>query len=499
MLRNFPSSSDSFDSFLHSAQPGPLIYSYPLPVADPFELYCRLSLTSGPSFFLESGKGDLGVGRYSFLGSDPYLVFSGKGDTYEIYTEGTRVTREGDPFSAFIELLGQSPPMAGGPNWPPFLGGAVGFLSYDLVRRFETLPRMAVDDLPLPDLQFLFVDLLAAVDHHTQTLHLVFAPCRERLLGESRDRLFREGRERLAELKSRLSAPLRWSPGDFSGIFPATVRGEQSKNDYVDRVRECLAFIGAGDIYQANLSHRFRVDLPDVTGEWSRVQGPLFYQRVREMNPSPFSALLVMDNCTFVSSSPERLVRLQGQWADTRPIAGTRPRGSTLAEDRRLAEDLLSNVKERAEHLMLVDLARNDLGRVARIGTVRVEEFMTVERYSHVAHLVSNVAGVLKDGLYAADLIRAVFPGGTVTGVPKIHCMEIIEQLEPVRRGPYTGSIGYISWTGDMDLNIIIRTLLLTGGKGYIQVGAGIVADSIPEQEYEETLYKAQSFFQAFK
>ncbi|MGH7166247.1 MAG: anthranilate synthase component I family protein, partial [Nitrospiraceae bacterium] len=199
------------------------------------------------------------------------------------------------------------------------------------------------------------------------------------------------------------------------------------------------------------------------------------------------------------SSSPERLVRLQGRRVDTRPIAGTRPRGLTQPEDRRLVEELLSNSKERAEHLMLVDLERNDLGRVCRYGTVRADEFMGVERYSHVSHIVSNVTGELHDKFDGFHLIRAVFPGGTVTGVPKIRCMEIIERLEPVRRGPYTGSLGYLSWSGDLDLNIIIRTMVLTGGRGYLQVGAGIVADSDPAREYDETLYKAEALFHALK
>lgn len=218
---------------------------------------------------------------------------------------------------------------------------------------------------------------------------------------------------------------------------------------------------------------------------------------MREVNPSPFAGLLAFDNMTLVSSSPERLVRLDGRRVDTRPIAGTRPRGETPAEDRRLAEDLITNPKERAEHLMLVDLERNDLGRVCKYGSVRTNELMVVERYSHVSHIVSNVTGELRDGLDGFDLIKAVFPGGTITGVPKIRCMEILEGLEPVRRGPYTGAMGYLSWSGDLDLNIIIRTMLLVGGRGYLQVGAGIVADSDPLKEYEETLFKAEAFFKA--
>ncbi|MEK9172825.1 MAG: anthranilate synthase component I family protein, partial [Nitrospirota bacterium] len=248
----------------------------------------------------------------------------------------------------------------------------------------------------------------------------------------------------------------------------------------------------AGDIYQANLSHRFSVELG---GRSPRS----IYRRLREINPSPFSALLELPDVTLVSCSPERLVRLSGTGVDTRPIAGTRPRGSSTDEDRLLVEDLLMSPKERAEHIMLVDLERNDLGRVCAYGSVRVDEFMAVERYSHVSHIVSNIRGHLAPGRDALDLVRAVFPGGTVTGVPKVRCMEIIDELEPVRRGPYTGSIGYLSPSGDLDLNIIIRTLVVAGEQASLHVGAGIVADSDPVREYQETLFKAEALLKALR
>jgi anthranilate/para-aminobenzoate synthase component I len=259
------------------------------------------------------------------------------------------------------------------------------------------------------------------------------------------------------------------------------------------RVRRCQDYIRAGDIYQANLSHRFDIDLAQSVAE---AAGPL-YATVRQLNPAPFSALLVFDDVTMVSCSPERLVRLEHGQVETRPIAGTRGRGISPIADRRLVDELLTNSKERAEHLMLVDLERNDLGRVCRYGTVRVEEFMAVERYSHVNHLVSNVTGELREGMDGFDVIQAMFPGGTITGVPKVRCMEIIEALEPVRRGPYTGSLGYISWSGELDFNIIIRTLLLSGRRGYLQVGAGIVADSDAGREYDETMLKAEALMEA--
>ena len=493
-----PVSSTSSEQFLNAAQPCPLIHSLPLQDDDPFELYVRLTGISGNSFLLESGKGESNVARYSFIGSDPYLVFSGKGGAYEIRTPDKGMLHTGDPFGFFTELLA-CPPMAVQENLPPFLGGAVGFFSYDLVRQFETLPQLAVDDLQLPDLHFLFVEALAAIDHETKLLHLIFSPAPQRVLSESRDNLYREGQHRLAELRARLENPSRWSRKNLPNDLRISIHGQQSQTAYMDRVKACQELISAGDIYQANLSHRFTIKNLSEPHESPGAQGAHYYQQIRRINPSPFSAFLVLDDCTLVCNSPERLARVRGRRADIRPIAGTRPRGLGLAEDRRLVESLLANAKERAEHLMLVDLARNDLGRVSRYGSVDVDQFMTVERYSHVAHLVSNVSGLLNEGMNASDVIRATFPGGTITGVPKVHCMEIIERLEPVRRGPYTGSIGYVSWTGDMDMNIIIRTLLLTKGQGYIQVGAGIVADSHPRKEYEETVHKAQAFFQALQ
>ena len=505
--------------FLIAERPEPLVLSLPLPGTDAYELYRRVAIPGRPSFLLESGKGGEGIARYSFLGSDPYLVLSGKNEQYELRSHHGSTLHQGDPFTALATLLRASR-IARPEGFPPFFGGAVGFISYDAVRRFERLPSLAADDLDFPDLQFAFVDLLAALDHHERTLHLIFAPPLDRLLGELRQKLYREGCDRLAELEARLSVPSRVD-SDLPHPGPFAITPDQSRNDYMERVRQCQEYIRAGDIYQANLSHRFTIGLghpspqpspspvafgpshvneamgTPATGTSGEGLGQTLYSRLRQVNPSPFAALLAFDHVSLVSSSPERLVRLQGRRVDTRPIAGTRPRGLTQPEDRRLVEELLSNRKERAEHLMLVDLERNDLGRVCRYGTVRADEFMTVERYSHVSHIVSNVTGELHDKFDGFHLMRAVFPGGTITGVPKIRCMEIIESLEPVRRGPYTGSLGYLSWSGDLDLNIIIRTVVLTGGRGYIQVGAGIVADSDPASEYDETLYKAEALLRA--
>jgi para-aminobenzoate synthetase component 1 len=370
----------------------------------------------------------------------------------------------------------------------------VGYLSYDLVRQFESLPNYAKDDLHFPDLAFAFYDLVAAFDHTSDEWHLMFCPPLERFLGETREQLYREGCDRLAALEAQLSTP-QLQPD--TALDPVSFCAQQSRDSYMERVRRCQAYITAGDLYQANLSHRFSVTSRSFSEHAGLATELQAYARLRHMNPSPFSGLLRIGQTSLISTSPERLVRLEGRSADTRPIAGTRRRGHTDSDDRRLREELLGNEKERAEHLMLVDLERNDLGRVCEFGSVLVDELLSIEQYSHVSHLVSHISGRLRTDVTGFDLLRAVFPGGTITGVPKIRCMEIIDELEPVRRGPYTGSMGYLSWSGDLDFNIIIRTLVLHERQGYLQVGAGIVADSDPAKEYEETMHKAQAFLSA--
>jgi len=433
--------------------------------------------------------------RFSYLGCDPFRVVRGKNDTVQIYSAGVWKEQVGDPFSLLQRQFVEHS-LVVAPSFLPFLGGAVGCLSYDLARTFEVLPEYAKDDLQFPDIYFLFVEAFVVIDHQMSGAWIVFSPSPERLAKENWEHLYREGQFRLLELEAKLKTVDPVLDGEKSCPFSLRIHEGQSTSAYQDRVRECQQLIGAGDIYQANLSHRFQIE--GITNSFSSQAqaGATLYRQLRRMNPSPHSAFLVLESDVIVCNSPERLVRLSDGNADMRPIAGTRPRGGETVEDRRLAEDLLSDAKERAEHLMLVDLVRNDLGRVCRYGSIRVDEFMTVERYSHVMHLVSHILGQLREGYNGFDLIRAVFPGGTITGVPKVHCMEIIERLEPVRRGLYTGSIGFIGWNGNVDLNIAIRTLLLTKGYGYLQVGAGIVADSDPNREYEETLHKAQAFFQ---
>jgi para-aminobenzoate synthetase component 1 len=486
----------SQSSFL-SGPPQPLVLTTDGQGRTPFELYRLIASPAQPSFLLDSGKRADSWSRFSFLGSNPYSLLTGRQGQASLRTREGREYSSEDPFGSLCRLFAH-PQIEPPPGLPPFWGGAVGYFSYDLVREFETLPSTAKDDLLLPDLQFGLYDIITAVDHYTDRLQIIYCPPMERFLGEPREKLYREGLERLAEWQATLSgrpAPLK----KFLSLDQMAFHLNQTRDAYLDRVLRCQEYIAAGDIYQANLSHRFTLQPPSAYHDGTdrqRYEQEL-YQRLQAVNPSPFSGLIHFDDVTLISSSPERLVRLHDRQADTRPIAGTRPRGFDACDDQRLIGELLASEKERAEHLMLVDLERNDLGRVCRFGSVHVDKYMAIEQYSHVNHIVSHISGVLKSDATPFDLIRALFPGGTITGVPKIRCMEIIEELEPVRRGPYTGSFGYISWNGDLDLNIVIRTLVWCAGKGYLQVGAGIVADSNSAKEYEETLQKAQAFFSA--
>lgn len=467
--------------------PQPLILTMDGRSESPLDLYVKIASRSQPSFLLESGASLSGESRYSFLGCSPIATIANDGTAMHGPMK--------DPFAALRQAI-TGPRIERTPELPPFFGGAVGYFSYDFVRHFERLPSMALKDLPIPDLHFALFDLVAAIDHKTNRIQLLYCPPMDRFLGEARDKLYREGLDRLAEWEARLTSTTA-PEQTLCSIDPISFTPQQTRDEYLDRVARCQKYIAAGDIYQANLSHRFSIQIPPQyrTGAERLRYEQALYRQLRMVNPSPFSGILHFDNLSLISSSPERLVRLEGRRADTRPIAGTRPRGFSEADDRRLVRELLANEKERAEHLMLVDLERNDLGRVCAFGSVHVDQFMAVEQYSHVSHIVSNISGTLRPDATPIDLIRATFPGGTITGVPKIRCMEIIEELEPVRRGPYTGSFGYIGWNGDLDLNIIIRTLALCGVHGYLQVGAGIVADSDPAKEYEETLHKAQAFF----
>ena len=371
---------------------------------------------------------------------------------------------------------------------PGFQGGAVGYLSYDVVRSFEKIPEQLEQDIDLYDCSFMITDVLLAFDNLRKKIKVIF-----NLLLDGRQTLeeaYQEAQEKIKSIIARLQRQNPPSPVR-SPFTPSPLRSNFSKEDYMKVVEKAKEYIRAGDIIQVVPSQRFSTEV--------RCEPFDIYRALRSINPSPYLFYLKMNDMILMGSSPEVMVRLEGNQIELRPIAGTRPRGKTPEEDLKMEKDLLSDEKEKAEHIMLVDLGRNDVGRVSEIGSVRVTELMSVEKYSHVMHIVSNVQGALAPGENAFDVFRATFPAGTVSGAPKIRAMEIIEELEPFRRGFYAGAVGYFSFPGNMDTCITIRSILIKDGKAYVQAGGGVVADSDPEKEYEETLHKAQAIFKAIQ
>jgi para-aminobenzoate synthetase component 1 len=451
-----------------------------LPAGDltPVEVFRRLR--ANPALrtvaLLESAQTAGQTGRYSIIALNPFLRVRSTGSTITLSGSLTG-TVHSRPLPCLRSLLSHYAMPSPSPDLPPFLGGAVGYFGFDLVHGFERLPRNAPRDPALPDLDLYLTGTAVVLDHHQARLMIAHTPYDDVAGAPLTDAILRA-------LERHADSPRARHTGN--NRRPVTVTAGQTRFEYESLVRRCLRYIAAGDIFQANLAHRFTVDLGALE-PWT------IYERLRAINPSPFAAYLDFGAVRVVSASPERLVSLHGRHVQTRPIAGTRPRGTERRQDLALTRELLSNDKERAEHLMLIDLERNDLGRVCDYGSIKVDELMVTERYSHVTHLVSNITGRLHPDKNWADLFQAVFPGGTVTGVPKVRCMEIIDELEPVGRGPYSGSIGYVDFSGDMDLNIVIRTLIVQEQAGCFHVGAGIVADSDPAREYDETLYKAQA------
>jgi len=440
-----------------------------------FQKYKQLAQNEPYHVLLESGRD----GRYSIMGFRPVGIIQGKGNKLTIKYKGQKKQLEGNPLLLMKQWFTQFQvqPLSDGPD---FQGGAIGYFSYDCARFIEKLPNLSKDDLQIPDLYFLIFDDVFIYDHLHEMLHIVTH--------------YAEGEKDRAEhcLALYESLWLEEAPGiERASFTPIPVDGNVSMTEgqFIEAVQKVRDYIAQGDVFQVNLS--VRQSKPLLTHPFS------IYEKLRVVNPSPYMAYLQFPEFQVVSGSPELLVKKKGNVISTRPIAGTRSRGATPEEDERIAGELIGNEKEQAEHVMLVDLERNDLGRVCKYGTVKVDEFMTIEKYSHVMHIVSHVSGELADGKDAFDAIRAVFPGGTITGAPKVRTMEIIEELEPVRRGIYTGSIGWIGFNGDMELNIVIRTLVAKDGLAHVQAGAGIVIDSRPEYEYKECLKKAFALWKA--
>lgn len=455
----------------------------------PVSAFLRVRSQARFPFLLESVEGGEKIARYSFIGANPHTVVRAQEGRCVIETAGERVER-GEAFFELLRELTASYHPVSRPGLPPFTAGAVGYLAYDAVRWFERIPARARDDLPLDLAQMMFYATLVAFDHARHQIHLIaniFTGGREHRLREK----YEHAVEEIEAMEALLERPLEM-PRSRALAAPLPVRSNMTPEEFEARVRAAKEYIARGDAFQIVLSQRFEVEMGDLD--------PFqVYRALRMINPSPYMFYLELEGMQVVGASPEMLVRLVGDEITYRPIAGTRPRGATEAEDRALEADLLADEKERAEHVMLVDLGRNDVGRVAEYGSVEVTDLMVVERYSHVMHLVSTIRGRRRPDTDRFDVLAACFPAGTVTGAPKIRAMEIIDELEPTRRGLYAGAILYADYSGNLDSCIVIRTALVRDGRAYIQAGAGIVADSVPEREYQETVSKARSVIRAIE
>lgn len=487
------------DEFLQRARRGNLIPVYREIVADrltPVSAFEKLSQPNasdaepGWAFLLESVERGERMGRYSFLGSNPSLIFRSKGDTATIQDEeSTRAITFGegeDPLTSLQELLGRYKYVES-PDLPGFCGGAVGFFSYDVVRFFEDLPDSNPDDLQVDDACFFFTDTLLIFDH---LRHRVKVLCNAQVT-DNPNSAYDLALQKIDALVSKLRASLPDAIAPQTASSSIKVEALTPRAEYEAAVDRCRGYILAGDAFQVVLSQRFKVDF----------SAPPFdlYRALRSVNPSPYMYYLSMGERKIIGTSPEILVTVEKNVARLRPIAGTRPRGKDEAEDDRLEVELLADDKERAEHIMLVDLSRNDLGRVCAYGTIRVNELMTIERYSHVMHIVSDVTGRLRPDKNIFDVLRACFPHGTVSGAPKVRAMEIIDEQESTRRGFYAGAVGYLSYSGDMDMAIAIRTMMVDGQTAYLQSGGGIVADSVPANEFQECVNKARALVSAIE
>lgn len=450
----------------------------------PADVYAALYRGQKHSFLLESAELGEKVARYSFLGADPEDVITLKKGRMTVKDRSFETDR---PLKELHSILTRCKVHRG--RLPKFFGGLLGYFSYDMVRYFEDIGGSSPDVLGHPDAQFMFVKDLIVFDHWRDEILLVSNIIVEDTASAEEE--YGRACSQISRMEELIKEVTPRSKGREARPRELVVKSNFEKEDFEEAVRKAKEHIYAGDIFQVVLSQRFEVE-----GEFDAFT---VYEKLKEINPSPYMYLLDLGEIRIIGSSPEILVKVDGRTVTVRPIAGTRPRGSDIVEDEELAREMVNDEKERAEHVMLVDLGRNDVGRVSRFGTVEVTEFFGIEKYSHVQHIISNVRGELREGCSSFDVLRAAFPAGTVTGAPKIRAMQIIEELEPSRRGIYAGSVGYFSFDGNMDFAITIRTIVLQGGRAYVQAGAGIVADSIPEREYEETLNKGRGMVKALE
>ena len=468
----------------------PVVKSVSADLLTPVSAFLAVARREPYAFLLESVEGGEKIGRYTFLGVRPYLLVSSRGSETRIERGDKREQRQGNIFETLRELLAerQMAPLTG---LPPFAGGAVGFFGYDAVRQLEPVATLAKQDVQIPDCILMFFDRLLAFDHLRHQIHIIATAD---VKSEAPRRAYARALRDIQALEKKLSAGVavreRTMAVGKSGKLPR-IRRTTSRQSFLKSVARAKEYIAAGDIYQVVLSERLELEVESEPFD--------IYRALRALNPSPYMYFLRMGDMTVLGSSPEMLVRVQGRALNYRPIAGTRARGRDEAEDQRLEQQLRSDEKERAEHVMLVDLGRNDVGRVSEYGSVKVRELMFVERYSHVMHLVSAIEGKLRADLDAVAAFAACFPAGTLSGAPKVRAMQIIEELEPVRRGVYGGAVLYADFAGNLDSCIAIRTMMLKGRNAYIQAGAGIVADSDPSSEFQECENKVEALLAAVR
>ena len=484
-----------FETFSRLARGAQLVPVYRRLLGDsltPVSAFHKIDRGSSACLF-ESVIGGEKVGRYSFLAADPFLEIEARGQRVVVTSESGR--EEFDSLDPLEELRRRVEAIRSAtlPELPPFTSGAVGYTGYDVVRYSENLPNAPPNDRELPDLAFAFYDHMVVFDHVNKT-NVVVAMARLDLFAGDLQAAYSDAQRRVDALVTQLQSPLgELEPADIAtaGDVDIEYRSNFTREGFEAAVRKCVEYIRAGDIFQVVISQRLQLEIHSDPFE--------IYRTLRVVNPSPFMFYLRTPSVCLVGSSPEIMVRVVDGRITVRPLAGTRKRGATEEEDRRLAEELLADPKERAEHVMLVDLGRNDVGRVARYRSVQLTDVMTIERYSHVMHITSNVTGQLADGRDAFDALRACLPAGTVSGAPKVRAMQIIDEVEPHRRGPYAGAVGYVDFNGNMDTCIALRTMVVQGNQAYVQAGAGIVADSDPSSEYQETLNKARGLLKAIE
>lgn len=484
----------SYNDVLKLREQGNLIPVFKAVIADlltPVSAFMKVAADQDYAFLLESMEGGEKIARYSFIGCDPFLIVRSRKDRVELDYRGKKETVAGGIVEVLRNLSKQFK-MVPLPELPPFSAGGVGYFSYDLVKLFERIPERTIDDLSLDDTTIMFYKNLLAFDHLKHQILIIsniYVEENDRDLSKSYDRALEE----IARLEGQLNALGNTAPvhRDWSDSKKLAIASNLEKSQFENMVLKAKEYIKAGDIFQVVLSQRYEVDVP---------KNPFtVYRALRVINPSPYMFFLKINDFVITGASPEMLVKVMGKRLEYRPIAGTRRRGTTEKEDLALMEELKLDEKERAEHIMLVDLGRNDLGRVSEFGSVRVKDLMFVEKYSHVMHLVSSLQSRLRDDLDRFDAFVSCFPAGTVSGAPKVRAMQIIEELEPTRRGVYAGAIAYLDFSGNLDSCIALRTLVFKNGKAFIQVGAGIVADSVPEREYQETVSKAMAMVRAIE